>query len=286
MRIQLQTSAGLFALLANVALAAASGPGSRPRVAVVNAVEFPANIPEVRAKLRDTLTSAVKQHGYELTADEGTCVDRECLKVLASQAGATDVLIAVGGQNAMHGYHVELRIWNVSSDRDDRSTAECNVCTGDQIVDTVSGSVGQLLDRIPVLHASVVSPVVPPVVPTPPAPPPAMAPTVIAGPTGPVAPSVEHRTWPLWTMGAGGAALVAGLAVGIFVGERSGCSNASASECFVTYDYRPLGYVIAGVGAVAAATGAYFLLTEPLGGTNRKVSVALSPAGFGIGGQF
>jgi hypothetical protein len=286
MRIQLLMTACVSALLANAAHAAAPAPGSRPRVAVVNAVEFPANIPEVAAKLRDALIGAVKQHGYDLAADQGTCVDRACLQSLAAKTRATDVLVAAGGQNVLHGYHVELRIWNVASDRDDRSTAECNVCTGDQIVETVSGSARQLLDRVPVLHALVAPSAAPPVAPLPPALSPVASPNVIASPAGSRTPVVERSTWPIWTLGAGGAALVAGLAVGIFVGERSGCSNASAAECFLTYDYRPLGYTMAGVGAIVAATGAYFLFTESGSAETKGVSVAVSPAGLSVGGHF
>jgi len=275
MRIQLLMTACVSALLANIANASAPAAGVRPRVAVVNAVEFPPNVPEVGAKLRDTLNGAVKQHAYDLAPDAGACVDRECLRAVAVRTGASDVLIAVGGQNALHGYHVELRIWNVASDRDDRSTAECNVCTADQIVETVSGSVGQLLDRVPVLHASVALP-----------PAPSLPPAAVVTPAVPVTPTAEHPTWPIWTIGAGGVAVVAGLAVGIFVGERSACSNASAAECFLTYDYRPLGYSIAGIGAIAAATGAYFLLTESSSGESKKISLALSPAGLSVGGRF
>ena len=76
------------------------------------------------------------------------------MKVAAAQSGASDVLIATGGRNEMRGYHIELRVWNVASDREDHAVAECNVCAALQMVDTVKGVASALLDRIPTLHAN------------------------------------------------------------------------------------------------------------------------------------
>ena len=105
---------------------AAPGEAARPRVVVVNAVDLPDSLADIRAQLRTTLNDAVTKHGYDLAPEAGSCADRECLKVAAVSAGASDVLVATGGRNDMRGYHVELRIWNVASDREDNAVAECN----------------------------------------------------------------------------------------------------------------------------------------------------------------
>ncbi len=54
----------------------------------------------------------------------------------------------------MRGYHIELRVWNVASDREDNAVAECNICAAQQMVDNVKGAADPLLDRIPTLHAN------------------------------------------------------------------------------------------------------------------------------------
>jgi hypothetical protein len=273
MRIQLLMTACVSALFAASASAADFAPSGRPRVAVVNAVEFPANIPEVGAKLRDVMDAAVKQHGYEQTPAGDACVDRDCLKGLALTTGATDVLVAVGGQNKLHGYHVELRIWNVASDRDDRSTAECNVCTGDQIVETVSGSVGQLLDRVPALHASIAR---------------LPAPAVVSRPPLVSLPPPVATSFPRWLPWTGVALTAAGVAGGIWLlhlDNRWTCGTPMPPQeaCPNRYNTNTWGVLsLAGAGLVAAGTAYVFYRNETAG----TAEVALSPAGMALQGSF
>ena len=141
---------------------AAPGEAARPRVVVVNAVDLPDSLADIRAQLRTTLNDAVTKHGYDLAPEAGSCADRECLKVAAVSAGASDVLVATGGRNDMRGYHVELRIWNVASDREDNAVAECNICAAQQMVDNVQNAADPLLDRVPTLHANLSATAVPP----------------------------------------------------------------------------------------------------------------------------
>ncbi|HXT98034.1 MAG TPA: hypothetical protein VN853_17185, partial [Polyangia bacterium] len=139
----------LAAVLAPAAGVAAPGEAARPRVVVVNAVDLPDSLADIRAQLRTTLNDAVTKHGYDLAPQAGSCADRECLHVAAVNAGASDVLVATGGRNDMRGYHVELRIWNVASDREDNAVAECNICAASQMVESVATAADPLLDRVP-----------------------------------------------------------------------------------------------------------------------------------------
>ena len=141
-----------------------AGGAARPRVVVVNAVDLPDSLADIRAQLRTTLNDAVTKHGYDLAPEAGSCADRECLKVAAVSAGASDVLVATGGRNDMRGYHVELRIWNIASDREDNAVAECNICAAQQMVDNVQSAADPLLDRVPTLHANLSATAVPPAV--------------------------------------------------------------------------------------------------------------------------
>jgi len=133
---------------------AAPGEAARPRVVVVNAVDLPDSLSDIRTQLRTALNDAVTKHGFDLAPEAGACGDRECLRVAAKTAAASDVLVATGGRNDMRGYHIELRIWNVASDREDNAVAECNICAAAQMVESVASAAGPLLDRIPTLHAN------------------------------------------------------------------------------------------------------------------------------------
>ena len=62
---------------------AAPGDAARPRVVVVNAVDLPDSLADIRAQLRTTLNDAVTKHGYDLAPEAGSCADRECLRVAA-----------------------------------------------------------------------------------------------------------------------------------------------------------------------------------------------------------
>src|SRR6516162_5340506 len=126
-------AATFAAALVPAVAVAAPGEAARPRVVVVNAVDLPDSLADIRSQLRTTLNDAVTKHGFDLAPDGGACADRECMKVAAKTAAASDVLVASGGRNDMRGYHIELRIWNVASDREDNAIAECNICAAAQM---------------------------------------------------------------------------------------------------------------------------------------------------------
>src|SRR6185437_10020225 len=203
--VGLLCAATLAAALVPSAGVAAPGEAARPRVVVVNAVDLPDSLADIRAQLRTTLNDAVTKHGYDLAPQAGSCADRECLRVAAVNAGASDVLVATGGRNDMRGYHVELRIWNVASDREDNAVAECNICAASQMVESVATAADPLLDRVPTLHANLSATAIPP-----PAAPPSVA-TSAAVPLvttpAPVAEAKSRHRWLGWTLiGAGVAA--------------------------------------------------------------------------------
>src|SRR6185369_12685253 len=199
---------------------AAPGEAARPRVVVVNAVDLPDSLADIRAQLRTTLNDAVTKHGYDLAPEAGSCADRECLRVAAVKAGASDVLLATGGRNDMRGYHIELRIWNVASDREDNAIAECNICAAQQMVNNVQTAADPLLDRVPTLHANLSATALPPAVTVEPAP---GATPLVAAPDQ--APESKHRhRWLGWTLI--GAGVVAGAASGILFainGDNTDC---------------------------------------------------------------
>ncbi len=204
-------AATLAAALVPTAGLAAPGEAARPRVVVVNAVDLPDSLADIRAQLRTTLNDAVTKHGYDLAPEAGSCADRECLKVAAVSAGASDVLVATGGRNDMRGYHVELRIWNVASDREDNAVAECNICAAQQMVDNVQNAADPLLDRVPTLHANLSANAVPPAVTVEPAP---GAVPLVAAPDQVPETKSRHR-WLGWTLI--GAGVAAGAASGILI---------------------------------------------------------------------
>src|ERR1700742_702262 len=100
-RLSMLGAAALTATLPPSAGIAAPDAPARPRVVVVNAVDLPESLSDIRANLRATLAGAVTRRDYDLAPEAGLCTDRECLRVAARAAGATDVLVATGGRNSM-----------------------------------------------------------------------------------------------------------------------------------------------------------------------------------------
>lgn len=219
--------------LAPAAGTAAPGAATRPRVVVVNAVDLPESLADIRSNLRSTLDGAVTRHDYDLAPDAAPCTDRECLKVAAQTAGATDVLVATGGRNNMRGYHVELRLWNVASDREDQAVAECNICAALQMVESVGTVASQLLDRVPALHANLNAAAEPSVTPAPvpaaPIPAPA-APVLVARPAPDAAAPGTSRRWIGWTLI--GAGVASGVASGVLFGI-----NGQQGDCYANTSY-------------------------------------------------
>jgi len=255
-------------------------PISRPKVIVVDAVDLPDSLADIRANLRGALENAVTTHDYDLGPGGGACPDRECVKVAAAQSGATDVLIATGGRNEMRGYHIELRVWNVASDREDHAVAECNVCAALQMVETVKGVAGALLDRIPTLHANLV---------TAPPPPAAPVPVVTAPETPPPPGHSKARKIAAWTL-IGGAVLGAAAGATLFIldGSDTNCLDhdptvvANGGRCASTRQTILPASIVTGVAAAALVTGVVLLQAE----TNQKtLTVGLNPFGLTIGGR-
>jgi hypothetical protein len=262
---------------------AAPGEAARPRVVVVNAVDLPDSLADIRAQLRTTLNDAVTKHGYDLASEAGSCADRECLKVAAVNAGASDVLVATGGRNDMRGYHVELRIWNVASDREDNAIAECNICAAQQMVDNVQNAADPLLDRVPTLHANLSATAVPSV---------AVEPAPGAVPLLETTPQTsEHKKhrWLGWTLI--GAGVAAGAASGIlFAINGDNIDNClpdplpqGVARCVHQRTTLAPGIVTAGISAAAIVGGIVYLVH----GSEDHPGMALmiQPFGLTLGGR-
>jgi hypothetical protein len=262
---------------------AAPGEAARPRVVVVNAVDLPDSLADIRAQLRTTLNDAVTKHGYDLAPEAGSCADRECLKVAAVSAGASDVLVATGGRNDMRGYHVELRIWNIASDREDNAVAECNICAAQQMVDNVQNAADPLLDRVPTLHANLSATAAPPAMAVEPAP--SAVPLVAA--TDQVPETKNRRRWLGWTLI--GAGVAAGAASGILFainGNDTDCHSdlpSNVAPCLRQRTTLVPAFITAGLSAAAIVGGIVYLVR----GSEDHPGVALSiqPFGLSLGGR-
>jgi hypothetical protein len=265
--------AWLAVALVGPAARAQGVPISRPKVIVVDAVDLPDSLADIRANLRGALENAVTTHDYDLGPDGGACPDRECVKVAATQSGATDVLIATGGRNEMRGYHIELRVWNVASDREDHAVAECNVCAALQMVDTVKGVAGALLDRIPTLHANLTTVVPPP-------PPPVVATT----PELPPPPRSNARRITGWTLiGVGFAGAAASAILFTLDGHGTDCGSDPVDPCARSLHTIVPGSIVAGLAIVSLVTGVVVIQT---GEPNQKgITVGVNPLGLTLGGR-
>jgi hypothetical protein len=270
---------GVWLTVAMVASAArAEGTISRPKVIVVDAVDLPDSLADIRANLRGALENAVTNHDYDLGPDGGACPDRECVKVAATQSGATDVLIATGGRNEMRGYHIELRVWNVASDREDHAVAECNVCAALQMVETVKGVAGALLDRIPTLHANLVT--------VPPPPPPPVP--VVTAPEPPRHERSNARRITGWTLiGAGFAGAAASAILFSLDGHDADCvSNPPADltePCAGTRKTILSASIVAGAAIASLVAGVVLIQADEA--THRTVTVGVNPFGLTVGGR-
>ena len=277
-------AATLAAALVPTVGVAAPGDAARPRVVVVNAVDLPDSLADIRAQLRTSLNDAVTKHGYDLAPEAGSCADRECLRVAAVKAGASDVLLATGGRNDMRGYHIELRIWNVASDREDNAVAECNICAAQQMVDNVQSAADPLLDRVPTLHANLSATAVPSVT----AEPAPGAIPLVAAPDQVSETKSRHR-WLGWTLI--GAGVAAGAASGILFainGNNIDCMSSSdlpsgVSPCVRQRTTLIPGIITAGISAAAIVGGIVYLVH----GSEDHPGVALSiqPFGLTLGGR-
>jgi hypothetical protein len=271
-------AATLAAALLPSAGIAAPGEAARPRVVVVNAVDLPDSLADIRAQLRTTLNDAVTKHGFDLAPEAGSCADRECMKVAAKTAGASDVLVATGGRNDMRGYHIELRIWNVASDRQDNAVAECNICAASQMVESVGTAADPLLDRVPTLHANLSATAAPPA--------PELVPDATAVPliTAPAAPASEtqnpHRVLGWSLIGVGVAAGAVGGFLLTINGHQTDCNGVYCSHEITTVAG---GLVALGVSAAALTGGIVYLIR----GREEHASVALGiqPFGLTLGGR-
>jgi hypothetical protein len=242
---------------------------------VVNAVDLPESLSDIRAQLRTTLNDAVTKHGFDLAPEAGACSDRECLRVAAVNSGASDVLVATGGRNDMRGYHVELRIWNVASDREDHAVAECNVCAALQMVESVKGVASNLLDRVPTLHANLA------VAPTPVVP---MGPPMIAR-AQPVA-ARDSRTRRIVGWSLIGAGVASGVASGILFamnGHHGDCLSGVMDSCAQERHTLVPASITAGVAVAAVVAG--IVVVHGANQDLQTVTIAASPFGLSIGGR-
>jgi hypothetical protein len=268
------------AALAPAVAVAAPGDAARPRVVVVNAVDLPDSLADVRAQLRTTLNDAVTKHGYDLAPQAGSCADRECMKVAAVSSGASDVLVATGGRNDMRGYHIQLQIWNVASDREDNAVAECNICAAQQMVESVENAADPLLDRVPTLHANLSATAAPPSAVAPPAT--IMVPAVTA-PDAVVPETKNPHRWLGWTLI--GAGIVGGAASGYLFainGDATDCPNVPNTTCAAKRTTLVPGFITAGLSAAAIVGGIVYL---HFGSEDHSLALSIQPFGVTLGGQ-
>jgi hypothetical protein len=256
--------------------AAAAPSGSQPRVAVLNTVDLPPALADVRAKLGAELAVAVTQRAYDLVpAPPSTCVDHDCLKSLAATSGATDILVVSGTRNQLLGYTIDLRLWNADSDREDHSSPECNACSASQMVDNVVRSVGPLLDRLPALHvtqAAIRNPV-PPAPPIVGASPPGTVPAAKASPA--------RVAIGLGLIGAGAASAAFGISF-LAVNGDSACGGGT-QVCERVYQTSTSGTLLTAAGGLAIAAGAVVLLFFR---APSSTSVAIGPSGISLAGTY
>jgi hypothetical protein len=263
------------ALAPNVAVAA-PGDAARPRVVVVNAVDLPDSLADVRAQLRTTLNDAVTKHGYDLAPQAGSCADRECMKVAAVSSGASDVLVATGGRNDMRGYHIQLQIWNVASDREDNAVAECNICAAQQMVESVQNAADPLLDRVPTLHANLSATAAPATAPS--------GTMMVPAVTVPAAVPETKNSHRLlgWTLI--GAGIVGGAASGVLFainGNGTDCPPAPYM-CAAKRTTLVPGFITAGLSAAAIIGGIVYL---HLGSEDQAMALSIQPFGVTLGGR-
>lgn len=264
------------------ALAAADAPGVRPKVAVVNAVELPERMESTQARLRDLLEDAVRKRGFDIIrpAQAPSCTDASCLPDFAKANGVTDVLIARGGRSGAYGYHIELSLWNAATGEVVPAIADCAVCSGPQMTDSVAQAAGPLLDRVGIR---------PPPKAVPPAPPalsvrPVASPPVVESPANPassdtIQPSSGRRIlgWSLVAVGAGAA--VTGGILWSFNGKGTDCVG---SSCKSTYRTEGEGIAFLAGGLVAAGVGVWLVLESP----HRDLSMTLGPSSVALTGAF
>ncbi len=272
----LALAAGLAAVLGAAGARAETAPTARPKVIVVDAVDLPDSLADIRANLRGTLENAVTVHNYDLGPDGGACADRECVKVAAAQSGATDVLIATGGRNEMRGYHVELRVWNVASDREDHAVAECNVCAALQMVETVKGVASALLDRVPTLHANLATAAPPPpAVPT--------GPPLITKAAPPAPRDTRARRLVGWSLiGAGVASGAASAVLFALHGHQKDCLPDGSNCVQEQHNLLPASIT---AGAAVAAIVAGIIVVHGANQDLQAVTIAASPFGLTLGGR-
>src|SRR5450432_1915812 len=272
------------AALAPTVAVAAPRDAARPRVVVVNAVDLPDSLADVRAQLRTTLNDAVTKHGYDLAPQAGSCADRECMKVAAVGSGASDVLVATGGRNDMRGYHIQLQIWNVASDREDNAVAECNICAAQQMVESVQNAADPLLDRVPTLHANLSATT---------GPAPATAPSAtmmvpaVTAPAGEVPETKSPHRLLGWTLI--GAGIVGGAVSGyLFAINGNDTDRASMQPPGGPSIYAGQratlvpAFITAGLSAAAIVGGIVYL---HVGREDHTVALSIQPFGVTLGGQ-
>lgn len=264
-----------------VLFAASGGPAlaaPRPRVLVLNAVDLPPTLAEVRSKLSEALGAAVTQRGYELLpTTPSACVNHDCLKALASSSGATDILVASGARNDLLGYRIDLRLWGASADREDHSSPECNACSASQMIDNVARAAGPLLDRLPALHAASQPPSVTASIPVP-----AASSSVVS--TSGQPPSAGRSAAQL-ALGFSLVGLGVGVgATGIVLWARDGGTTDCVDQrCAKKYETRTAGIVLTAAGVVGAGVGAAVLLLLP---RHQSTTVVLGPTGLSIAGTY
>jgi TolB-like protein len=143
---------GLAGVLAGVTPQAAAAPRPRPRVAVLPTMVTGELEEHWRGKLADRLLAGLVRGEFEVadiaSPDTAGCVDVECRRNLASDAGA-EYVVTSGIVAAPRQYRVALELVDGATGSVlATATRECDVCTVEEVGELLAEATGELRARL------------------------------------------------------------------------------------------------------------------------------------------
>jgi hypothetical protein len=242
-------------------------------------MELTADAAEFHGKVRAALEKAIGERQLELVKPwaGARCASPACLKDVAADSGATEVLAVTGGQSDYRGYKLEVELWHAATGASEYGSAECNFCNASQMVVAAEKQAGPMLDHL----ATAGTPPVPPSqVATSSAP--GSAPLSTAPPAASLvsAPPAERPIGRLVLGGSLTAVGVAAAAVGAVFLYQDGRHTDCQTVCRSVYDGRGFGIPLVIGGLALGGVGGWLMYTA------RGTTVALGPRGMSIAGAF
>jgi hypothetical protein len=255
---------------------AASAETSAPSAAIVEHVDLPPDLMDVRSALRTAAESVVREKGWSVShvrsGESGQCESPGALDAVAREE-ASEYVLCVGGVYRSGHYDLDVRLWKAAVGWTNRQSepAECPRCTVPQFVDHVGAWTRTLLSaeaqRIATERSNV-----------PAAPPPPQRPIV--------EPSAEPRP------GHGvSTALIAGGALGVAAGgvlwwahgRDLDCENGPSGQraCPRRLNTRLAGISLLALGTVAVSWG---ILRSSFG--DSTVAVGVGATNVSLAGRF